>query len=378
MIKFIFLVLAILIFSSCGTSSTKAKSYSSNQIGYLVDANVSGVEYYCDNIQGITKNDGSFIFNYSCNDIVFKIGTITLATMKISNVKDDHIFYITDITQRSSRADTNNTAVKNISRLLQTLDDDSNPENGINITQSIRDNIRNNFSKEIQSDNISEDDLENIIKDANLTKELVSPIRALVHLEQTLRDHNISVDTVPPYIPYIDNEILATNNDITTININGEKNTKIYLDGIYTDKNLSSDGKYKNFDLNTSHDKNTFKSFNITLVDDTNKTSKGLILNIFKDTDDLGNKDTFPPNSITINSSTNIVYNDLNITDNSTDYNLSLVYTISGKDKDLFDINSTTLYFKNNPTSGKTYYINLTISDLANHQKSQDINITVN
>jgi hypothetical protein len=377
MIKFIFLVLTILIFSSCDSSSTKAKSYSTNQIGYLVDANVSGVEYYCDDLNGLTASDGSFIFNYSCDDIAFKIGSITLATMKISNVKDDHIFYITDITQRSSRADTNNTAVKNISRLLQTLDDDSNPENGINITQSVRDNITNNLSYEIQSTNISETDLENIIKDANLTKELVSPIRALVHVEQILRDHNISADTVPPYIPYVDNEILATNNDITTINLNGEKNTKIYLDGIYTNKTLSSEGKYKNFELNTSHDKNTFRSFNITLVDDTNKMSKALVLNMFKDTDDLGNKDTFPPSDITINSSTNIVYNDLNITDNSTDYNLSLVYTISGKDKDLFDINSTTLYFKSNPLPN-TYYINLTISDLANHQISKDINITVN
>lgn len=376
MIKYFYTLTLSLLFISCGSNTT---SSSTNHTGYLVDANVSGVQYECGDSKGITANDGSFTFNYSCNDIVFKIGSITLASMKISNVPDDHIFYITDITQRSNRNDTNNTSVKNIIRLLQTLDDDSNPDNGIQITKEIRDNITNNIYDNVSSNNISENDLKSIVQDANLTKELVSPTKALVHFEQILRDNNISVDTVPPYKPYLDHTILATSSNITKININGEKNTKIYLNGVYTNKNLDPYGEFNIFELNTSNIKNTFKDFYISLVDNSGKISEVLTMHIFKDTEDLGSKINFQQlSTISIDSPSRIVY-DINITDNSTDYNLSLVYNISGKDKKLFDINTTSgvLHFKSDSEIGN-YNINVNVSDFAGHTINRDINITVN
>jgi len=377
MIKYIYTLFLSLIFISCGSETT---SNNTNHTGYLVDAKVSGVQYECGDTKGITASNGSFAFNYSCDDIVFKIGSITLASMKISNVPSNHIFYITDITQRSNRNDTNNTSVINIIRLLQTLDDDSNPDNGIHITKSVRDNITHNITHNVSSSNINENDLKSIVQDANLTRQLVNPVRALVHFEQTLRDDNIYVDTVPPYKPYLDNTFLSTSRESIELNLYGERGTTIYLNGINTNKILDKNGKYTNFELNTSQNNNIFRDFNITLVDDSNTshdTSKALNLHIFRDTDDIDNKDTFPPSTITINSASKIVYNDLNITDNSEDYNLSLVYKIDGQDKDLFDINSTTLSFKQNPSIGN-YFINLKVSDLANHQISRDINITVN
>ena len=376
MIKYIYILFTLFLFISCGSQTT---STNSNHTGYLVDAKVSGVQYECGNTKGITAIDGSFTFNYSCDDIVFKIGSITLASMKISNVPDDHIFYITDITQRSNRNDTNNTSVINIIRLLQTLDDDSNPDNGIQITKEIRNNITYNIPNDISLTNISENDLKNIIIDANLTKELVTPVRALVHFEQTLRDDNIYVDTVPPYKPYLDDTFLATSKDSIELNLYGERGTTIYLNGINTNKILDKNGKYTSFELNTSNIKNTFKDFNITLVDNSGKVSEVLNISIFKDTDDLGNKDQFTSASINMDSNNTLIY-DINITDNSTDYNLSLVYNIEGNNSELFDINNTNgiLYFKSNPISGKTYNLNISVSDLAGHTMNRDINITVN
>lgn len=376
MIKYIFISLILVLFISCGSNTSTS---SPNYTGYLVDSRVSGVEYTCNNISGITKEDGSFTFNYSCDEITFKLGNIILANMKISSVKTDNIFYITDITQRSNRNDTNNIPVKNITRLLQSLDDDNDPRNGINITQNIRDNIVTNIPYEIGSDKINEQDLQNIVKEADPSKTLISDTKALVHFEQVLRDNNIYVDTVPPFKPYLSNNIISTPSDITIIDIHGEQNTKIYLNGIYTNKDINKDGIYNDFELDTSHIKNTFKEFNLTLVDDTNKTSEILQLRIFKDTDDIGNKDKLPASNTTINSPEQFIY-DIDITDNSTSYGLDLVYKIEGDDKDLFEIDTTNGYlsFKNPSIAGNTYNIKLTVSDLAYHSVSKDINITVN
>jgi hypothetical protein len=372
------LLLLTFVFISCDflTHTNKTNTNTKNSIGYLVDANVSGVEYYCsDDIKGITNRDGSFEFNYNCNNIIFSLGSIILADISIANVKKDNIFYITDIVQRDLRNDTNNSAVINIIRVLQTLDDDNNPKNGIHITKNTRDNIPNHINYPISSENISEQDLQNIVG-ANTT--LIDPIKALVHFEQTLRANNIYVDTVPPYKPYLTNDIIATSEENTSIDINGEQNTKILLNKIDTNLRLDKDGSYKNFILNTSHYNNSFKEFNISLQDDTNKTSQTLMLTIFKDTEFL--EGNLPLSPITI-SSPNKYVTDLNITDNSLEYGLKLIYKITGKDKNLFiiitDQNSTKLYFKED-TTPSTYNINIEVLDFASHHKDTNLTILVN
>jgi len=362
--------------SSCINSNTKTKSNSVISTGYLVDANVSGVEYICNDITGFTNMDGSFEFNYECDYITFKIGSLILAEMSTSKVRNDNIFYIGDIAQKDARYDTNNTSVKNITRILQTLDDDKNPENGINITSIIRDNITNNIPAHLSSENINESDLENIIMDANLSKDdLVSPIKALVHYEQTLRDNNILVDTVPPYKPYLDEDIYAISNDFAFININGEKNTNIYLNGIDTNLTLDSSGFHKDFKLITNGETDKLYDYNITLKD-TSSFSENLSLRIFKDTVDP--KYTFSNPSAITSPDTNVTT--IVATDNSLNepYNLSLTYEISGTHANLFEIDSNGLLtFKNSSVAG-TYNINIEVSDLADHSIDGDIIITVN
>jgi hypothetical protein len=367
-----------LFFIGCGSSSSsKSTTISTDSTGYLVDAKVSGVEYYCDNIrEGITGENniaGSFTFNFDCNYIKFTIGSVTLAEMPISNVNTDKIFYITDIALRTNRNDTNNTSVTNIARLLQTLDEDSNPENGIVITKEVRDNITNTVHSNISSSNINENDLKAIIIDAGLNKELVSPIKALVHLEQTLRDNNISVDTVPSYKPYTANEVLAVANDTKYIYLYGEKNTRIFVNGIDTNKTINKYGEYKNFKLDTSIVKNNFSNFNITLYDG-KYMSEELSLHIFKDTDDVSQytQDT----NITIQKLQSEVIT-INITDNSQNYGLTLDYELSGLNSSLFDINSSgSISFKKKSSVG-TYNLTVTVKDKATHQRVINLIITV-
>jgi len=377
MIKKLLLTSVIFIYNGCNSSSSSTSSSNSLIKAYLVDSNVSGVEYYCnDDIQGITDKNGAFYFDYSCNTIEFRIGTITLASMDTKYIKKDNIFYLTDITQQPTRSDTNNTSVKNIARLLQSLDDDYNPSNGINITEQTRENITKTIPFNISNENINDVDLKNILLDANINNELISELRALVHVEQTLRDNNISVDTVPPYKPYLTTNIISTSNDLTYIDLNGEKNSKIFINNIYTNKNLSQNGTYSNFELNTSGYKNLFYDFNITLKDNTNKTSPTLSLSIFKDTDDL-NPYTFP--SIVNVSSPSKEVLDINITDNSQDYGLLLNYNLSGVDAQYFDINNSNgkLTLKNDSISGKQYNLNISVSDQSNHKRSADIIVKI-
>ncbi|HIP12544.1 MAG TPA: cadherin repeat domain-containing protein [Arcobacter sp.] len=382
MIRFIYISIA-LIFIGCGSSSSDSTStnINNNSTGYLIDSSVSGVEYYCDELEGITTSTGELKFNYNCNSILFKIGSVTLAEMSTKNIKNDNIFYITDIAQRTTRNDTNNTSVINIIRLLQSLDDDNNPENGINITSETRKNITNTIPFNISSENISENDLQGVLNDAEVTTELVSSIKALVHFEQTLRDNNIDVDTVPPYKPYITNSILATDNDITYIDLRGENGSIIWMEtdssnGLINTGKVLTDGKYNDFSLTTTALKNNFNNFTILLKDNKNKSSEKLYLKILKDTDDLSEY-TFP-NDINITSPNKEVL-DLNITDNSEDYNLTLDYTLSGINSHYFDVNQTNgkIYFKSNSVAGNTYSLTITVSDKANHRRNGTVTITV-
>ena len=376
MINKIFLISILILISGCNFDDSRSSSKSVKATGYLLDSKVSGVEYYCNNIQGITDKNGAFKFDYSCNYISFKIGSVTLAEMSTLNINKDKLFFITDITEQQSRADTNNTSVKNITRLLQTLDDDYNPENGINITKQTRDNISNTVNLNISNKNINEDDLKNIVIDAGLNRELVSPIKALVHFEQTLRDNNIHVDTVPPYLPFLSKNILATANDKTYIDINGEKNTKLYLNGIYTGYILDKDGIHDSLELDTSGLKNKFYDFDITIKDDANQTSEVLHISIFKDTDDIS--PYIFPKDINITSPNKEVI-DLNITDNSEDYGLSLDYELSGLHASYFEVNSTNgkVSFKNDSVAGNTYQLTITVSDKSNHKRSGDLEVIV-
>ena len=382
MFKYLFIIFISMFIISCSQSDVNTNK--NEDIGYLIDAKVSGVQYECNNIQGITKIDGSFNFDYVCDEIVFKIGAITLASIPSSQIPFDNKFFISDIIDNNERNDSNNTSVKNIIRLLQTLDEDMNPENGIHISKTTRNNIQDTSAHKISSPLISETDLENIIKDSDLNRTLVSPIKALVHFEQTLRDNNIHVDTVPPYKPSLQKTLLASSKeDNIFVNIIGEKNTYIYLDGNNTNLKLNKFGIFEDFTLNISGDSNIFYDFNISLKDE-HLMSETLQLHILKDREDIEKYDNFSFSAsydINLSEGNTSVFK-IKIKDDSEDHNLSLIYKITGNDKDLFDVNSSSkmLYFLNdiNNIETRIHKIQIRVSDEADHFiQSGDIDINV-
>lgn len=98
--------------------------------GYFVDSPVMGLDYSSDSFAGETESDGGFLYSEG-QVITFSIGDIVLG-----RTRGDRI--VTPVTLGGSLADVTNTRVINIARLLQSLDADRNPANGITITPSVK------------------------------------------------------------------------------------------------------------------------------------------------------------------------------------------------------------------------------------------------
>jgi hypothetical protein len=231
--------------------------------------------------------------------------------------------------------------------------------------------------------------LESIVQQTYPKRTLISEVCAIVHLEEVLKDDGFYIDTVAPCKPKLALDINATSNDTSYIELIGERNSTIYLNGNNTNLTLDSDGRYYEFELNTTIQRGTFDDFNITFVDATGKISEPLNLHIFNDTDqpfftirDMNN--TVKDNNITINSATS----DGNVskftaTDDSIDSNIPVSYEVLGDDKAFFSPITTTEYangvlkFTSIPPSPRTYNIKIKVTDKANHYDEKDFKIIV-
>ena len=120
-----------------GGSSSSSQSGASNTnqntpklTGTLLDSAVGGVSYTTSsNLSGLTNTNGQFQYR-SGDQVTFSVGETVLGEVKGGEL-------ITPV----ELAGTNNTAdrrVINISRLLQSLDQDGNPTNGISISPATR------------------------------------------------------------------------------------------------------------------------------------------------------------------------------------------------------------------------------------------------
>lgn len=111
---------------------TPAPAPAPAQQGYFIDSGVDGLSYSSSpsGLSGVTSNGGRF--DYKDGDTVtFYVGNLQLGTASGSSVVTPLVLADTD--------DYMDTAATNISRLLQTLDVDGDPENGITISQAVQD-----------------------------------------------------------------------------------------------------------------------------------------------------------------------------------------------------------------------------------------------
>jgi hypothetical protein len=113
----ILLYTAVLI-ASCGSGSS---TYSKIGTGYYVDSAVSGVSYVCGSQTGTTNRDGKFTFEKG-KECSFEVAGIPLRTVSFDSLADGIKIVEDDV---------------NVARLLQSIDNDGNPSNGIQITEEV-------------------------------------------------------------------------------------------------------------------------------------------------------------------------------------------------------------------------------------------------
>ena len=163
-----------IIFTGCQEISEKKAT--------VVDSVVEGLEYQCAGFIKYTKADGVATCKHM--PVGFKIGEIVLG--EFNKMPSDGIILPQDIVG-TSRDDVNNKNVKKITVILQSLDADNNPENGIQITKETRDKLK----IYVDVKHTSMDDIKDIIEaqvgDKNFTKES----DAIEHLKRSMRKYKI-------------------------------------------------------------------------------------------------------------------------------------------------------------------------------------------
>jgi len=130
-----FLMLGFLILGTGGCGGSEGGGSPDIQEGIFVDSPVQGLGYETSSRSGRTGPDGSFSFQ-SGEIITFYLGGLLLGQAPASDLMSP-----LDLVEEAEGDDTH-PAVLNICRLLQSLDADGNPDNGIQITERMRAELR--------------------------------------------------------------------------------------------------------------------------------------------------------------------------------------------------------------------------------------------
>ena len=155
--------------------------------GVFVDAIVSGLDYSTPTQSNVTDAIGQF--NYMSGETVtFSIGGILLGSATGGSV-------LTPLDLVPSATGTNDPRVLNIVRLLLSLDDDGNPDNGITISPTFQ-TAADSVSSEVQSltTDIELQNLLDIITGSAVT--LVDNVTAEAHLRDTMVELGIPIPEI--------------------------------------------------------------------------------------------------------------------------------------------------------------------------------------
>ena len=171
--------------SACGGSGGGGGTVSAEETGVLLDSPVINIGYRTETLEGITNALGEYKY-LPGETVTFFIGDLVFPAVTATRT-------ITPI-ELAGTLDTANSKVINMIRLLQTLDKDGDPLNGITITDLAK------SSATLVDFNLSEADFAaspgvmNLILNAGLVApvtELVSAADAFSHFKQALIDAGI-------------------------------------------------------------------------------------------------------------------------------------------------------------------------------------------
>ena len=214
-INYSIIAISALILAGCGggdISTANLNSEDSNPtnsnkkvVGQLVDNIVAGVDYTCEGNSSVKVTDANGTFECEKLPAKFHLGNLDLGEIK--KLPQDGIATVQDIAG-VDRKDTNNTKVLAIAQLLQSLDADNNPNNGITIDEQVKQDINEKVSthKELSKENVEE-----IITKVGKTPKDIEKVKE--HLEEVKDILEEAKDTDKPK-EFIDNMLGASKTTI--------------------------------------------------------------------------------------------------------------------------------------------------------------------
>ena len=138
-----FIIMAGLVLAGCsgggsgsGIDANTPDNITSSVEGTFVDSPVQGLSYITPSGAGLTDETGRFVCQ-SGEMVQFMIGDVMLG----ETMGKDVITPMDFIDESGRSMGFNNPTLVNMGRFLQSLDADGNPENGITITQEVRDQV---------------------------------------------------------------------------------------------------------------------------------------------------------------------------------------------------------------------------------------------
>lgn len=135
------IALAGILTAGCGGSSGNSNAAPGDNStalleGTFIDSPVQGLDYYSATHSGVTDEDGHFMY-YEGEMMTFAIGDVVLGQATAHEVMTPMDF----LDSSETPFDVTHPLVTNMGRFMQSLDADGNPENGIMISQEVRNEV---------------------------------------------------------------------------------------------------------------------------------------------------------------------------------------------------------------------------------------------
>jgi len=178
--KMLWFAVVASVLSAC--SGDDGGSVSATRTGRFVDSAVEGITYATASQQGTTNANGEFIY-VAGEFITFSIGDIELPSIYAAPLITPLQVFDTD--------DTMALEVQNLSRLLQTLDEDGNPDNGIRISASAAASATG-LNLDFSSAEFDTDVTNLVANSGSVNTMLVSAADANAHLMETLEANGLA------------------------------------------------------------------------------------------------------------------------------------------------------------------------------------------
>lgn len=183
------LATAVALLTACGSDNNSSSSASG--IGTLTDAAIAGVSYRTSSgITGVTDAAGKFRYNPG-DTVTFRLGSLVLGTIPTTGQEEtvtpiQLVNAVTGLTEQQKE-----NLVTNLLVLLQSVDADGNPDNGIDIpaavatalTTAVADTLADSLKDTLPASFVADGDLLALAGAAGESAYVPTPAEALQHFE---------------------------------------------------------------------------------------------------------------------------------------------------------------------------------------------------